>query len=138
MFSGSYQIVKSASGIASRNNSHRTTPSSMQSCRFTSRLVGFTSEDGVDNTEVESTTEVGNSTNELVSTAEADEITVETGIEVASIAEARGELINTSRHTSSRTGAEMTIRDVCKKWSQQLAAPAYPLAILTRQDLAHS
>ena len=27
---------------------------------------------------------------------------------------------------------------LCKKWSQQLAAPAYPLAILTRQDLAHS
>ena len=27
-------------------------------------------------------------------------------------AEAGGELINTSRHTSSRTGAEMTIRDV--------------------------
>ena len=27
---------------------------------------------------------------------------------------------------------------MCKKCSQQLAAPAYPLAILTRQDLAHS
>ena len=81
-------------------------------------MLGFTSEDGVDNTEVGSTTEVGNSTDELVSTAETDEITVETGIEVASIemvvhtAEAGGELINTSRHTSSRTGAEMTIRDV--------------------------
>ena len=47
--------------------------------------VGFTSEDGVDNTEVESTTEVGNSTDELVSPAETDEVTAETGIEVASI-----------------------------------------------------
>ena len=68
--------------------------------------------------DLESTTEVGNSTDELVSTAETDEVTAETGIEVASIkidvytAEAGGELISTSRHTSSRTGAEMTIRDV--------------------------
>ena len=76
------------------------------------------SEDGVDNTEVESTTEVGNSTDELVSTVETDQVTAETGIEVASIemdvhtAEAGGELINTSRQTPSRMGAEMTLRDV--------------------------
>ena len=34
VFSGGNQIVKSVSGIASSNNSHRTMPSSMQSCRW--------------------------------------------------------------------------------------------------------
>ena len=69
------------------------------------------SEDGVDNTEVESTTEVGNSTDELLSTAETDEVTAETGIEVASTemdvhtAEAGGGLITISLHTSINEGA---------------------------------
>ena len=69
------------------------------------------SEDGVDNTEVEPTTEVGNSTDEWVSTAETDEVTAETGIEVASIkidvhtAEDGGGLIMTSLHKLINRGA---------------------------------
>ena len=65
----------------------------------------------------ESTTEVGNSTDELVLTAETDEITVETGIEVASTemdvhtAEAGGELIMTSLHTSIDNGATTSLRE---------------------------
>ena len=68
-------------------------------------------------TEVESTTEVGNSTDELVSTAETDEVTAETGIEAASIkidvrtAEAGGELIIRSLHTSLNTGATTLSRE---------------------------
>ena len=52
------------------------------------------------------------------STAETDEVTAEIGIEVESIkidvhtAEARRELIITSLHTSSHTGATMTLREV--------------------------